>query len=129
MNRLTIAFAGIVVSLALGFGGMYFLAGAGHGWCSSVWSFLAILFVPILCVGLVSRDPKQLRSIAWYVASACVFVDGVMAISTSCEGWSAMVRVWNAVPAYLVGWLSVWLLIHIFVVLLWRKCTSVLKPV
>jgi hypothetical protein len=112
---------GIVLSLTVGFASVFALGGAGHGWCSSAWSFLTVLFLPVLGVGFVTQDSKSVRQIAWYVTLACVVVDAVLVISTSFEGWFAILRVWDAVPSLLGGWVILWTVLYVCIVLLWWK--------
>jgi hypothetical protein len=116
-----IAFGGVIASFLVGFGSVYALGGAGHGWCSSVWSFLTVLFVPVLCVGFIEHEPRRLRHLTWYVGLGCLATDGVLLVSTCMEGWSAVARVWKAVPWFLVGWITVWLALHAVVSAFWLR--------
>jgi len=114
-----VALGGVIASVFIGFGSAYALGGAGHGWCSSVGSFLAVLFVPVLCIGFIEHERKRLRCIAGYVVSACLVTDGVLVVSTCVKGWAAITRVWEAGPGFLVSWGLLWLLLHIAVAALW----------
>jgi hypothetical protein len=117
--------AGVLLSLAIGFGSAFALGGAGHGWCSSLWSVLTVIYVPVLAAGFLAHSPTTLRRLATYVTRACIGVDAMLVIATSVEGWSSVGRVWEAVPSLLAGWAIVWTGLHIFVVLLWLRAVHI----
>jgi hypothetical protein len=115
------ALCGTGLSLLIGFGSAYALAGAGHGWCSSGWSILSILFLPMLSVGFLVKTPKSARKIARYVVICCLAVDLLLLVSTTSEGWHVVSKVWDAVPSLLIVWIAIWAALHVAIALLWRK--------
>ncbi|HWQ90234.1 MAG TPA: hypothetical protein VN673_01090 [Clostridia bacterium] len=117
--------SGVLLSLAIGFASAWALGGAGHGWCSSVWSALVVFVLPMLAVGFLPHSPRALMRITWYVTIGFVAVDIVLVTSSALEGWSGLRRTSQAVPWLLAAWAVVWMVLHLGVVLLWRRAVRI----
>ena len=116
---------GVVLSLAIGYASLWALGGAGHGWCSSMWSVLIIFFLPMVGVGFLPHRRRALLHIAWYVTVGFVAVDVLLIGSTSSEGWSAVRRTAEAVPGMLAGWITIWMILHLCVAFLWWRISRI----
>jgi hypothetical protein len=116
---------GIILSLAIGFGSAFALAGAGHGWCSSAWSVLSILFLPTLFVGFVVNGPKIVKRIALFTVFACLMVDLWILVSTLIiEGLQGLSRLWESASIFVILWILIWFTLHVPIIFLWRRAFS-----
>lgn len=80
------------------------MAGAGHGWNSSVISALCVFALPLTGFGFVFHSGKAAWAICAYVTLACLGLDFALAIATISEGTQYLAAVLQHVPGFFALW-------------------------
>ena len=116
---MTSAISGFLYGLFMGLVGIV-MTGAGHGWCSGVWSGLAALVIPVFAIGLVYQQLLVGRLLLLCASLGAVGLNSLILEMSWDEGKYYLVRAWSVQGGFFIWvfWLILWLSWQVIVLIL-----------
>lgn len=90
----------------------FVIAGGGHGWCSTMFSAIGLVLLPLATIAFARRR----RTTAAVAITLALIFDIAMILATVHEGVEYVERVFTTIPLFVLSWLALWLLWQVAVV-------------